>query len=335
MKIFLDTIDLKEIKYYLSHANIHGITTNPTLAKRFNMSDDIEMIKKIHNVLDKNSEIHVEAFGETPREIIDNAERIIKKTKIKNLVFKIPFSKSGINAAKILLKNQQKTNLHLIYSLPQALLAASIGSTYICPLIGRLDDIGHDALKNVLNIKNSYKENNYSTMIMASSIRTVYHVIKCFQMGLDAITIPLNVFQQMYDHPLTESGFEIFKKDLTQNLNISTLKINRNLKIDAEDTIGKTLSVLATNKGGAVAICRKNKLSGIFTTGDLNRLINSGRKFHLNDKIGNFMTKKPYTIDVSEKISVAAELIKKLNLGQFVIVDGSTVLGILDAKDVV
>lgn len=181
MKIFLDTIDREKIKKYSNIIDIFGVTTNPTLAKKFNMSDDIDMIKKIADVLGIKKEIHVEAFGKTVSEIIYNVDRISKACKKNNIVYKIPFSYAGVEAARKIIKRGQKTNLHLIYSFNQALLASNISSTYICPLIGRLDDVGHDALKNISEIKNSFIQNNSITKIMGSSIRTNQHVKKCFE----------------------------------------------------------------------------------------------------------------------------------------------------------
>ena len=108
MKIFLDTIDLKEIKKYNEILNIGGVTTNPNLARRFGMSDDIEMVREIGKVIGSEKEIHVEAFGENAKEIISNSERIKKNCSKFDLIFKIPFSEEGVKAAKFLIKKNIK-----------------------------------------------------------------------------------------------------------------------------------------------------------------------------------------------------------------------------------
>ncbi len=335
MKIFLDTIDLNEIRKYNDILNISGVTTNPNLARRFGMSDDIEMVREIAKVIDKTKEIHVEAFGDNFKEIVKNSERIKKNCSNLNLVFKIPFSEEGVKAAKFLKKKKYSTNLHLIFSVGQAIISSSVDSNYICPLVGRLDDIGHNAVDNLGKIISSYKLHNSKTLVMASSIRNLNHVIDCYKIGVDAITIPMKVVKEMFNHPLTDTGFTLFKKDLNQMRSISNINFDKKLIVDFNKTIFETLVTLQKQKGAAVAVSKNNKLAGIFTIGDLNRLIKGKKKFNYNDKIGNFITKKPFSVDITDKVEDVTELVKKYNLGQFVVLDQNKVLGILDVKDIV
>lgn len=335
MKIFLDTIDLNEIRKYNDILNISGVTTNPNLARRFGMSDDIEMVREIAKVIGKTKEIHVEAFGDNFKEIVKNSERIKKNCSNLNLVFKIPFSEEGVKAAKFLKKNKYSTNLHLIFSVGQAIISSSVDSNYICPLVGRLDDIGHNAVDNLGKIISSYKLHNSKTLVMASSIRNLNHVIDCYKIGVDAITIPMKVVKEMFNHPLTDTGFTLFKKDLNQMRSISNINFDKKLIVDFNKTIFETLVTLQKQKGAAVAVSKNNKLAGIFTIGDLNRLIKGKKKFNYNDKIGNFITKKPFSVDITDKVEDVTKLVKKYNLGQFVVLDQNKVLGILDVKDIV
>lgn len=334
MKIFLDTIDLNEIKKYSEILNVAGVTTNPNLARRFDMSDDIEIVREIGKILGSEKEIHIEAFGENAKEIINNSQRIKKNCSKFNLIFKIPFSEEGVKAAKFLAKKKYLTNLHLIFSLSQAIIAASINSHYICPLIGRLDDIGHNAIYNLRKIIASYKIHNCKTLIMGSSIRNLNHVIECYKIGVDAVTIPMKVVKEMFNHPLTDTAFLQFKKDLNQMRQISSINFNKNLLVDINQTLLETLVTLQKYKGGAVAVCKNNQLAGIFTTGDLNRLIERKKKFNYNDTMVNFISKKPFSVDISDKVGVVTNLVKKYNLGQFVVLDQEKVLGILDVKDI-
>tara|TARA_B100000965_G_C19516662_1_gene724528 strand:+ start:578 stop:1228 length:651 start_codon:yes stop_codon:yes gene_type:complete len=215
MKLFLDSIDLEIINDLYQVGLLSGVTTNPTLAKRFNMKDDIEMVHKIREAM-PNGEIHVEAFGNNAIEIEKNAIRIAENTKDSNVVFKIPFSKSGLKSVTNLRKLGYRTNLHLVFSLNQAFLSSSVGSDYICPLLGRLDDAGHDAISNLIEMINAYKKYNLETKIMASSIRNPLHVIQAFKAGVDVVTVPSLIIEQMFNHPLTSNGYELFKKDLEE-----------------------------------------------------------------------------------------------------------------------
>lgn len=213
MEIFLDTIEVKIINEFYEMGILAGVTTNPTLAKRFKMKDDIEMIKEIRSVM-RIGEIHVEAFGNNANEIESNAKRIADKSQDENLVFKIPFCKAGVKSVNELRKLNFRTNLHLIFSINQALIASNIKTDYICPLIGRLDDTGHDAIKNIEEIILSYKNCGSHTKVMASSIRNPLHVLNALKVGADVVTIPSKILEQMFYHPLTDIGYELFKKDL-------------------------------------------------------------------------------------------------------------------------
>jgi len=209
MKIFLDTLELDQIKKYSSMGILAGVTTNPTLAKNHGMSDDIDMIKKIREVMPVG-EIHVEAWGKSKNEILDNITRIKNSSNDINLVFKIPFSKEGIDACNTAILNGDKTNMHLIFSHNQAILCSNVNSTYICPLVGRLDDAGHDALLFISELAKIMVDTN----IMVSSVRHPMHVVKAIKAGADVITVPLKVLEQMFEHPLTTTGIELFEKDI-------------------------------------------------------------------------------------------------------------------------
>jgi len=208
MKIFIDTLDYDIIKKYYDMGILSGVTTNPTMMNRFNIKDDVEMVNKLRDIIG-NNEIHIEAFGSNYLEILENSDRLLSTGK--NLVFKIPFSEGGVEAANHLIKMGHKTNLHLIFSINQAIIASSINSTYICPLIGRLDDIGHSAYDNIKIMK------KLPTKIMMSSIRHPQHVINALDLEVDAITIPPSVLEKMFEHPLTVNGINQFKIDLDNN----------------------------------------------------------------------------------------------------------------------
>lgn len=335
MKIFLDTLDTAMISKYAKMGIIQGVTTNPTIAKRFGMNDDIDMVKKVNQALD-GGEVHVEAFGDTKEEIVENADRIIKLCKGIDIVFKIPFSEEGVAGARILVERGHKTNLHLIYSINQALIAAVIGSTYICPLAGRLDDIGHDALSNIKATINAFRTNGINTNVMVSSVRHPQHAIRAFNIGADVVTVPLNVLLLMFQHPLTEYGVNTFRQDIELMKPVGSRYIDRNLVVQENDTLKDALSILASNRAGAVAVCSGKRLAGVFTTGDLKRIVQSGKgSFSLSDSITKYMTKNPIAIDLNEQTMKAVELIKKHRIEQLVVLDNITVIGILDAKDLI
>jgi len=334
MKIFLDTLDINLIKKYSDIGIVFGVTTNPTFSKRFNMADDIDMVFKVREALGEG-EIHVEAFGDSKDEIVENANRLLQKTKDKNLVFKIPFNDYGIAAARELIGNNLKTNLHLVYSLNQALLAATIKSTYICPLVGRLDDVGHDAMDSIKNMVATYQKQKEKTLVMVSSVRHPRHVIQGYEYGADAITIPPNVLAQMFYHPLTDKGVITFKDDINTVKPISTKPINSNVIVKPENSLQEGLTLMTVNKYGAVAVCSGNRLAGIFTAGDLRRLIQKNIQFNVNEKIEKFMNSQPVTVNINESVAKAKEVMNEFSIDYLIVLDGDAVAGLIDAKALV
>lgn len=212
MNIFLDTLDISLIDKYYKMGFISGVTTNPTMKARFSMSDDIDMIQLVRKTMPVG-EIHVEAFGESVDEIISEVDKL--KCVDDNLVFKIPFTESGVSAVHKL-KNFGgiKTNLHLVFSHNQALISTNVKSDYICPLVGRLDDEGHEGLLFIDELARIFRRDRIQTKIMVSSVRSPMHVIRAFKSGADAITIPVDVMKRMFYHKLTDDGFQKFKDDL-------------------------------------------------------------------------------------------------------------------------
>jgi len=223
MKIFLDTLDFEVIEKY-EHI-ISGVTTNPTMAHKFNMPDQIDMVLKLREVIG-NKEIHIEAFGETEEEILKNSDKLLSTGK--NLVFKIPFSQAGVKAAKHLLDMGHKTNLHLIFSINQALIASAIESTYICPLVGRLDDIGQHALNQIKEIVSAIGPFS-ATKVMVSSVRNPRHVQLAFMADAYAVTIPPSVLEKCFYHPLTEKGINTFREDIELMMRNENSKTKQNI----------------------------------------------------------------------------------------------------------
>ena len=145
----------------------------------------------------------------------------------------------------------------------------------------------------------------------------------------------MKVVKEMFNHPLTDTGYQLFKKDLNQMKEISSINFDKKLIVDTNTTLFDTLVLLQKQTASAVAICKKSKLAGIFTIGDLNRLIKKKKKIKYSDKIIDYATKKPISVDISDKVEDVTRLVKKHNLGQFVVLDQNKVLGIIDVKNII
>ena len=210
MRFFIDTANVEDIKKANDMGVICGVTTNPSLiakeGKNFN-----DVIKEITSIVDGPISGEVKATTVKAEDMIVEAREIAKIHK--NMVVKIPMTVEGLKAVKVLSKEGIKTNVTLIFSANQALLAARAGATYVSPFLGRLDDISTDGLELIRTIADIFATHDINTEIISASVRHPIHVTECALAGADIATVPYNVIEQMTRHPLTEQGIEKFKKD--------------------------------------------------------------------------------------------------------------------------
>lgn len=210
MKLFIDTANVEDIKKANDMGVICGVTTNPSLiakeGKNFN-----DVIKEITSIVDGPISGEVKATTIKAEDMIVEAREIAKIHK--NMVVKIPMTVEGLKAVKVLSKEGIKTNVTLIFSANQSLLAARAGATYVSPFLGRLDDISTDGLELIRTIADIFATHDIDTEIISASVRHPIHVTECALAGADIATVPYSVIEQMTKHPLTEQGIEKFKKD--------------------------------------------------------------------------------------------------------------------------
>lgn len=217
MKFFIDTADIEEIREINSWGVISGVTTNPSLiAKNGEIFEDV--IEEITKIVD--GDISAEVISTDLDGILREARKLSKISK--NIVVKIPMIEDGLKAVKILKEEGIRTNVTLVFSLSQAILAANAGATYVSPFMGRLDDIGDSGIKLVEDISEVFKNYNYETKIIAASIRHINHVELVAKSGADIATIPYRIFKEMIKHNLTDSGLERFLEDFK---NVKTKEI--------------------------------------------------------------------------------------------------------------
>ena len=208
MEFFIDTGDINEIKTAYSWGFVDGVTTNPSLVAKTG-KNQATLIKEIAEIVD--GPISAEVISTEAQGMISEGMELAKISK--NVVIKLPMTKDGMIACKHFTKNNIKTNVTLVFSANQALLAAKNGATYVSPFIGRLDDIGQTGMDLIQEIRQIYNNYGFETKILAASIRHVQHVKDCALVGADTATIPLKVIEALLHHPLTNSGLETFLAD--------------------------------------------------------------------------------------------------------------------------
>lgn len=208
MKIFIDTANVDEIKEAATWGILDGVTTNPSLIAKEGR-DIKEVINEICGIVD--GAISAEVISLECDKMVEEALELVKLHK--NIVIKIPMCIEGLKAVSILSQKGIKTNVTLIFSSQQALLAAKSGATYVSPFVGRLDDIGMVGTDLITEVSTIFKTHNIKTEIISASVRNPIHASECALAGSDIATIPFGVLKQMTKHPLTDIGIEKFLAD--------------------------------------------------------------------------------------------------------------------------
>ena len=208
MKFFIDTANIEEIKKAWDIGVIDGVTTNPSLLAKEG-KEPISLLKEICHIVD----------GPVSAEIVSLKHDDMLKEAIElntialNIVIKIPMTEDGLKTVKKLSQDGIKTNVTLVFSPTQALLAAKAGATYVSPFVGRLDDISHFGMDLIKDIQTIFENYAFETEVIVASIRNPIHVLEAAKVGADIATIPYSVIKQLINHPLTDIGIEKFLMD--------------------------------------------------------------------------------------------------------------------------
>ena len=209
MKIFLDTANVEEVAKHFLTGLINGVTTNPTLIRKSGQKPE-DVYQDLADI--GVQDISMEVYG-TAQEMFEEGLRL-SEIFGEVATIKLPMTRCGLIACKELTRRQIRTNVTLIFSIPQAILAAKAGATYVSPFVGRLDDQQVSGLEVVRGIASLYSIKGVPTQVLAASIRSVHRAVRSFYNGANIVTMPPSVFEGMYNHILTDAGLEIFNKDI-------------------------------------------------------------------------------------------------------------------------
>ena len=208
MQLFLDGSDIGKIRTYCGLGLVDGVTTNPSIILKSG-KNMIEVISELAGIVSGSVSAEVSALDSDTM-----VQEGIKLAKIaENVTVKLPITWDGLKACKTLSSKGISVNMTLCFSSSQALLAAKAGAEYVSPFIGRLDDLNLEGIDLISDIKLIYSNYKFSTKILAASIRTINHVKQCARLGADVATIPLDIFEKLVKHPLTDSGLSQFTAD--------------------------------------------------------------------------------------------------------------------------
>ena len=211
MKIFLDTSDVDLIRHHCKTGLVDGVTTNPTLMMQAGRNP-VEVISEISSLFSAVGSISAEVVADTAKEMIIQSEQYHSINE--NVTIKVPCTYEGLKACKELSDKNIKVNVTLIFSLSQSILAAKAGATYISPFVGRCEDNNISGIELISSIRKVFDLNSINdTYILAASIRNIDHINESFKAGADIVTLPPKVFENMYNHNLTDQGLDQFDKD--------------------------------------------------------------------------------------------------------------------------
>jgi TalC/MipB family fructose-6-phosphate aldolase len=335
MDLYLDSVDFAEIEAALEFGFVKGLTTTPTFMHRHGITDIDGAIVKLSGLV---PELQVEALGETPAAILAEADRILGLPLENEPVFKVPISNAGVTACHRLTEKGHRVNVHLIYTLNQAYMAMEAGAAFVCPLAGRLQDQGHDAIRLYEQCVDVIDRYGYQSKVMFSSVRYPEHVRQAMLAGVHVCTMPFNVMQKLCENTLTEVGTQQFREHTAlMTMRVDQLIRPENPVCEASETVKGAMVKMTESRLGAVTIVdEQGSVIGIFTDGDLRRKLQSGGRDILDRSLADIgFTKGPVTVSRAALLDEAVKLIKENEVDSIVVVDDTTPCGVLDIQDLV
>ncbi|MBI1316860.1 CBS domain-containing protein [bacterium] len=333
MELYLDSADIREIEDAFQLGFLAGLTTTPTFMHRHGITDIDGTILKLAKIVPV---LQIEALGQTAEEIVSEAYRQdALGLDRKKTVYKIPVSLEGVKACKKLVDEGFMVNVHLVYTLQQAYMAMAAGATYVCPLVGRLQDQGQDALQLVEQCVDAVEYYGYDTKVMFSSVRNVEHVRNAINLGVHTVTVPWKLMKQLTENHFTSIGTqEFYEHTRLMTLKVRDLLNGKNPMAQIEHTVAEALLRMTEGGFGAVTIVdAAHKPIGMFTDGDLRRLMSAGDNQLLGRSLGTLDLKVPVSVEADELLFEANKLFRERQIDTLVVTEGGKVIGMLDIQE--
>jgi TalC/MipB family fructose-6-phosphate aldolase len=333
MELYLDSADLKEIEEAFKLGFLNGLTTTPTFMHRGGVTDVDGLILKLAKIVPV---LQIEALGNSAEEVVAEAKRqLALGLDIKKTVFKIPVSLEGVRACYLLRKEGFLVNVHLVYTLQQAYMAMQAGATYVCPLVGRLQDQGHDALELVHQCVDAVETYGYDTKVMFSSVRHAEHVRNAITLGVHTITAPWKVLKALTENNFTTLGTQQF----IEHTRLLTTKVKDVIKptnpiVSADLSVTDALVKMTEYGFGSVAVVNSTgTIIGVFTDGDLRRKLQENGREILTQPLSSFSYKAPISIEATAILNDASDIFKKTKVDTILVTDNGKPVGMLDIQD--
>jgi TalC/MipB family fructose-6-phosphate aldolase len=335
MELYLDSVDFKEIEAALEFGFIKGLTTTPTFMHRHGITDIDGAIVKLSGMV---PELQVEALGDTPDAILAEAERLLGLPLEREPVFKVPISNDGVKACKRLVDKGHRVNVHLIYTLNQAYMAMEAGASFICPLAGRMQDQGHDAIQLFEQIVDVIDRYGYDSKVMFSSVRHAEHVRQAMLSGAHVCTMPFSVMKNLCENTLTAAGTAQFREHTAlMTMRVKDVIRESNPVCETGDTLNNAMVKMTESRLGTVTLVdAQGAIAGIFTDGDLRRKLQASGRTILDKKLAEIgFSASPVTVAHDALLNDAVKIFKSNELDSIIVVDGKKPVGVLDVQDLI
>ncbi len=333
MELYLDSANLKEIEEGFRLGFLNGLTTTPTFMQREGITDIDATIVKLSKMVPV---LQIEALGQTAEEVLAEAERqLALGLDPKCTVFKIPVSLEGVRACKLLRNKGYLVNVHLVYTLQQAYMAMQAGASYVCPLVGRLQDQGHDALSLVQQCIDAVDLYGYDTKIMFSSVRHTEHVRNAITLGVHTITVPLKVLKQLTENNFTSLGTDQFIMDTRlMMVKVEEAMNGTNPVVSDSLSVQEALVKMTEFNFGAVTVLQSDgSIRGVFTDGSLRKLLMEQGSRILTEPLHTLKYREPICIEGNVLLNDAQLLFKKTAVDTLVVTRKGKAIGMLDIQD--
>ena len=334
MDLYLDSVDFKEIEAALEFGFVKGLTTTPTFMHRHGITDIDGAIVKLSKIV---PELQVEALGDTLDEILAEADRILSLPLARPPVFKVPICNAGVKACRRLTDKGHRVNVHLIYTLNQAYMALEAGAAFVCPLAGRLQDQGHDAIALYEQCVDVIDRYGYDTKVMFSSVRHAEHVRQALLSGVHVCTMPFGVMSRLCDNALTTVGTAQFR----EHTQLMTLKVGDVMRSEnpvcrADETLTAAMVKMTESRLGAITLVGDDgRVAGVFTDGDLRRRLQEHGREILDETLAEIgYSHNPVTVSRTALLNDAVRLFKEAQVDTIIVVDGDQPSGVLDIQDI-
>ncbi|CAN5622790.1 hypothetical protein BH10BAC4_BH10BAC4_19650 [soil metagenome] len=333
MELYLDSADLKEIEEAFKLGFLDGLTTTPTFMHRGGVTDVDSLIVKLSKMVPV---LQIEALGNNAEEVVKEAHRQLKLgLDPKKTVFKIPVSLEGVRACKMLRDQDLLVNVHLVYTLQQAYMAMKAGASYVCPLVGRLQDQGHDALDLVSQCVFAVDHYGYNSKIMFSSVRNAEHLRNAISTGVHTITVPWKIMKGLTDNNLTTLGTDQF----IEHTRLVTMRVKDvispvNPVVNINTGLNEALVKMTEYGFGAITLTDNDgNVKGIFTDGDMRRALQKDGTDVLKKRMSDFTYGQPFSVQHNDALVVANDIFKQKHVDTILVLDGTKAVGMIDIQD--